>query len=186
MSKLGNLSMTYYTNGFGGDNPYKNVTRYKMAGIDAWGSNEPHPNTSYAMYSDLIKDAKRKYRMEMLFTDFLHFRGGAMERYQDVAAGEEGGHLWIGGQARAAADNGVEVQWCMANAHQALESSQFGSVTSARVNGDGGLDIDALTLPAVLAATVGLGWSKDNLRTADKCYVDGLYPNGTVKWWVRH
>jgi hypothetical protein len=29
---------------------------------------------------------------------------------------------------------------------------------------------------------VGLGWSKDNLRTADRCYVDGLYPNGTVKW----
>ena len=29
---------------------------------------------------------------------------------------------------------------------------------------------------------MGLGWSKDNLRTADRCYVDGLFPNGTVKW----
>jgi len=29
---------------------------------------------------------------------------------------------------------------------------------------------------------VGLGWSKDNLRTADGCYVNGTYPNGTVKW----
>ena len=28
----------------------------------------------------------------------------------------------------------------------------------------------------------GLGWSKDNLRTADRCYVEALYPNGTVKW----
>lgn len=34
----------------------------------------------------------------------------------------------------------------------------------------------------VLASQVGLGWSKDNLRTASKCYVDGLYPNGTVEW----
>lgn len=28
----------------------------------------------------------------------------------------------------------------------------------------------------------GLGWSKDNLRTADKCYVNGTYPNGTLMW----
>ena len=28
--------MTYYTNGFGGDNAYKNIAKYKMAGIDAW------------------------------------------------------------------------------------------------------------------------------------------------------
>jgi hypothetical protein len=55
-------------------------------------------------------------------------------------------------------------------------------VTNARVNGDGGLDTASMVFPALLAATVGLGWSKDNLRTADRCYVDGLYPNGTVKW----
>lgn len=108
------------------------------------------------------------------------------DRYQDVAEGKEGGHLWIGGQAQAAADNGVEIQWCMAGAHQVLESSQFNAVTSARVNGDGGLDIVALTLPAVLAATVGLGWSKDNLRTADRCYVDGLFPNGTSVTLMTH
>ena len=29
---------------------------------------------------------------------------------------------------------------------------------------------------------MGLGWSKDNLRTADKCYVNATYSNGTVKW----
>ena len=56
------------------------------------------------------------------------------------------------------------------------------SVTNCRVNGDGGLDVQSLVLPSVLAGAVGLGWSKDNLRTADKCYVDALYPNGTVKW----
>ena len=40
-----------------------------------------------------------RYNMEMLFTDFLCYRQPAMEQYQDVAEGEEGGHLWLGGQA---------------------------------------------------------------------------------------
>ena len=39
-----------------------------------------------------------------------------------------------------------------------------------------------MVMPTLLASMVGLGWSKDNLRTADRCYVPGLYPNGTVKW----
>ena len=65
------------------------------------------------MYSDLIGAAKDKYNMEMLFTDFLCYRQPAMEQYQDVPDGEEGGHLWLGGQAKAAEAHGVEVQWCM-------------------------------------------------------------------------
>ena len=48
-----------------------------------------------------------------------------------VPSREEGGHAWLGGQARAAGDLGVEVQWCMALAHQILESTQFPSVTNA-------------------------------------------------------
>jgi hypothetical protein len=51
-----------------------------------------------------------------------------MEAHQDVADGEEGGHLWLGGQAQAAGDNGVEVQWCMALAHQVSNSLQVQSV----------------------------------------------------------
>ena len=70
----------------------------------------------------------------------------------------------------------------MALAHHVLASARFREVTNARVNGDGGLDVGAMTLPALLAATVGLGWSKDNLRTADRCYVNGTFPNGTVEW----
>jgi len=70
----------------------------------------------------------------------------------------------------------------MALAHQILMSAEYPAVTNARANGDGGLAVDALVLTSVLASQVGLGWSKDNLRTASKCYVDGLYPNGTVEW----
>ena len=42
-------------------------------------SNEPHPNASYAMYFDIIANAKAKYNMEMLFTDFLCYRQPEME-----------------------------------------------------------------------------------------------------------
>ena len=66
----------------------------------------------------------------------------------------------------------------MALAHQILESVHWPAVTNARANGDGGLDVASLPLTGLLAATAGLGWSKDNLRTADRCYVDGLFPNG--------
>jgi hypothetical protein len=55
---------------------------------------------------------------------------------QDVPLGEDGEHLWLGGQALAAEDNGVEVQWCMALAHQILMALEFPSVTNARVNGE--------------------------------------------------
>ena len=177
VSQLGNLSMTYYTNGFVPGNAYEGNPRY------AWTkAQEPHPNASYALYSDIIGEAARQYGMQMLFTDFLCFRGPAMQAYQDVGAGEEGGHKWLAGMTDGAAAHGVEVQYCMAEAHQILESAEFGAVTNARVNGDGGLDVGAMELPALLAATAGLGWSKDNLRTADRCYVNGTYPNGTVKW----
>ena len=67
----------------------------------------------------------------------------------------------------------MEVQYCMALAHQILESVHWPAVTNARANGDGGLEVGALALTSVLAASAGLGWSKDNLRTADRCYVNG-------------
>eukprot|EP00037_Helgoeca_nana_P024134 m.255082 g.255082 ORF g.255082 m.255082 type:complete len:849 (+) comp26544_c0_seq1:10-2556(+) len=176
-TSLGNLSMVYYTNGFNANNSY--VTKYRMVGK---GEMEPHPTVSRQMYGDLIGEASERYAMEMLFTDFLCYRGPSMAAYTDVPVGEDGEHLWLGGQALAAQDHGVEVQWCMALAHQILMSVEFPSVTNARVNGDGGLDTVSLIMPAFLAATVGLGWSKDNLRTADRCYVDARYHNGTVKW----
>lgn len=197
-SKLGNLSMVYCTysfarwhfylsyrtlfidtNGFDVNNSYR--TKYRMV-TNGKDEMEPHPTESRRMYGDIMGAAKELYSMEMLFTDFLCYRGPSMAAYSDVPLGEDGEHLWLGGQALAAQDHGIEVQWCMALAHQILMSVEFPSVTNARVNGDGGLDTPSLILPAFLAATVGLGWSKDNLRTADRCYVPGLYPNGTVKW----
>jgi hypothetical protein len=137
---------------------------------------EPHPNTSYAFYTALFEYNQVHFNMEQLFTDFLCYRGPSMGSYQDVPAGEEGSHLWLAGMTRAAQDLSMEVQYCMALAHQ------FPAVTNARANGDGGLDVASLPLTGLLASIVGLGWSKDNLRTADRCYVNGTYPNGSVMW----
>jgi hypothetical protein len=80
-----------------------------------------------------------------------------MGQQQDVPDGEEGEHLWLGGQMKAAQKHGVEVQMCMALAHQIVMSVEWPSVTNCRVNGDGGLAVDALVLPSVLAGAVGLG-----------------------------
>jgi hypothetical protein len=62
----------------------------------------------------------------------------------------------------------------MACAHQALQSLQWPAVTNARVNGDGGLSLGALVFSTVMAASVGLGWSKDNLRLA-------VFPTGVTE-----
>ena len=59
-----------------------------------------------------------------------------MGGYQDVPEGEEGEHMWLGGQALAAQDHSIEVQFCMALAHQILMSVEWPSVTNCRVNGE--------------------------------------------------
>ena len=104
VSKLGNLSMTYYTNGFTSQNAY--VGKYDMT-----KQNEPHPNASYTMYSDLMRAAKSDYNMQGLFTDFLCYRGPAMAGYHDVPFGEDGEHMWLAGMTKAAQDLGIEVQY---------------------------------------------------------------------------
>ena len=78
-----------------------------------------------------------------------------MGSYQDVPAGEEGSHMWLKGMTVAAQDLGIEVQYCMALAHQILESAEFPAVTNARANGDGGLDVASLPLTGLLASIAG-------------------------------
>ena len=50
-------------------------------------------------------------------------------------------------------------------AHQAMDSLRWPAVTNARANSDGGMAVPDLTYSALLAGALGLGWSKDNLRT---------------------
>jgi hypothetical protein len=114
--------------------------------------------------------------MQHFFTDFLCFRGPAL----DGALAAQGSAIyapsaqWLRGMTLAASDLGMEVQYCMACAHQALQSLQWPAVTNARVNGDGGLSLGAIVFGSVMAASVGLGWSKDNLRLA-------VFPSGVTE-----
>ena len=49
-----------------------------------------HPNISYAFHSDVFGHAVTNYGMEMLFTDFLCYRGPSMNQYNDIPADETG------------------------------------------------------------------------------------------------
>jgi len=66
----------------------------------------------------------------------------------------------------AAAALGIESQLCMACPHQIMASLEQPGVTNARANGDGGRGVGDLIFTTVLAAAMGVGWSKDNLRLA--------------------
>ena len=77
-----------------------------------------HPNISYDFYKSIFGNAHEKWNMEMLFTDFLCYRGPEMGQYQDCGEEVEGAHKWLAGMTKAATDTGSEVQYCMALAHQ--------------------------------------------------------------------
>ena len=76
--------------------------------------------------------------------------------------------MWLQGVAEAAAELGIEIQFCMACPHQALSSLDWPAVTNARVNGDSGLAVPDAVYSATLASLLGLGWSKDNLRLREE------------------
>ena len=96
--------MVYYTNGFTTE-----CNDYGYDLVSSSGGLEPHPNQSEAFYSDLLGTLKDQYSMQMLFTDFLCYRGPGMAIYDDVPPGEDGEHLWLAGIARAAASLNIEV-----------------------------------------------------------------------------
>ena len=169
--------MVYYTNGFSPDNVYGGA--WNMVDTQQ-GHQEPHPNVSAAFFRALSSTWPTGSSGHVVsFSDFLSFRGTSMRAFQDdLPLWEEGEHQWLVGLGGGA----PETQFCMAGGHQILVSLEIQGVTSARVNGDGGLDTPSLVLPSILAGMVGLGWSKDNLRTAERCFVSPRFPNGTVMY----
>ena len=62
VSKMGNISMTYYTNGFDSNNVHQKT--HPM--VNGGGGMEPHPNTSLTFYTDLFKYNQEHFNMEML------------------------------------------------------------------------------------------------------------------------
>ena len=100
--------------------------------------------------------------MAMLFIDFLCLRAPHLQ--SALPATWEAGTLWLRAVGDAAVVQGVQLQLCMACPHQALASLDMPAATNARVNGDSGMAVPDMVYSSALAAAVGLGWSKDNLR----------------------
>ena len=167
-SALGGAPMAYYVSAFCQDNVHA-AEGFRFVNVSTpFVASVVHPDDAYRFYTSILAPAAKDWNMKHFFTDFLCFRGPKL----DAALAAQGDALWapsagwLRGMTLAASDLGMEVQYCMACAHQAMESLSFPAVTNARVNGDGGLDLQALVFSTAMAAAVGLGWSKDNLRLA--------------------
>ena len=166
---LGNSSMALYVSSFCNDTVHR-AEGFEFVSINnsQWGPAHiavSHPDSAYDFYTSIFSTAHKDWHMDQLFTDFLCWRGGALAAQLPSYYGA--GEAWLGGMSRAAQDLDMEVQYCMACGHQALSSLQWPGVTNARGSGDGGAGtagVRSFTFSSVMAALVGLGWSKDNLR----------------------
>jgi hypothetical protein len=165
---LGGAPMAYYVSSFCQDNVHAAQEGFRFVNVSWPPAAVVHPEDAYSFYSSILAPAAQHWNMQHFFTDFLCFRGPRLDAAL-AAAGEAlyaPSAQWLQGMTLAASDLGMEVQYCMACAHQALQSLAWPSVTNARVNGDGGLALADLVFSTAMAAAVGLGWSKDNLRLA--------------------
>ena len=173
---LGGAPMAYYVSSFCQGNVHAEEEGYSFINISSPPAAVVHPLDAYRFYTSILTPAAKDWNMQHFFTDFLCFRGPKL----DQALGAAGSTLWapsaawLQGMTLAASDLGMEVQYCMACSHQAMESLAYPAVTNARVNGDGGLYLEGLVFSTAMAAAVGLGWSKDNLRLA-------VFPTGVTE-----
>jgi hypothetical protein len=166
---LGDASMALYVSSFCNDTVHR-AEGFEFVSINnsQWGPAHiavSHPDSAYDFYTSIFSTAHKDWHMDQLFTDFLCWRGRALAAQLPSYYGA--GEAWLGGMSHAAQDLDMEIQYCMACGHQALSSLQWPAVTNARGSGDGGAGTPgerSFTFSSVMAALVGLGWSKDNLR----------------------
>ena len=73
---------------------------------------------------------------------------------------------WLKGLTGALAELGLSMQACMTAPMEILASVDgMGAITNARVSGDGGISVSAAAMGSLLTSMVGIGWSKDNIKT---------------------
>jgi hypothetical protein len=109
---VGGAPMAYYVSAFCQDNAhiaegfrFVNVTGIGPAGV-------AHPEDAYRFYSSILTPAAQAWNMRHFFTDFLCFRGPAL----DAALAAQGSDIyapsaqWLKGMTLAASDLGMEVQ----------------------------------------------------------------------------
>ena len=97
--------------------------------------------------------------------DFLDFQGLLFPAFLTAA---DGNAQWMAGQADAALEAGIAVQYCMALPADILESARHAAVTNARASQDyyvGDTDSWHIARSSLLLSALGMKASKDNFAT---------------------
>jgi hypothetical protein len=103
--------------------------------------------------------------MTMLFKDDLQDQGARITQFFPDRFGVK--LDWLRGLTAALAELGLSMQACMTAPMEILASVQnMTAITNARVSGDGGVSVSAAAMGSLLTSMVGIGWSKDNVKTA--------------------
>ena len=105
--------------------------------------------------------------MSMLFKDDLADQGKRIMQFFPERFGVK--LTWLRGLTGALAELGLSMQACMTAPTEILASVQgMDAITNARVSGDGGISLTSAQMGSLLTSMVGIGWSKDNIRTTAK------------------
>ena len=104
--KLGDLPMVFYISTFCRDNIYRDTQggKYRFVNISGWTGDVLnavlHPDDAHAAYTDILGPLKREANMQMLFTDFLCWRGPELQRH--LPGYFEADHKFLEGMTLAA------------------------------------------------------------------------------------
>lgn len=124
-----------------------------------------HPDRARAFYLEILGRARDEWGMSMLFKDDLADQGERITAQFPQRFGVK--LFWLRAITGALSDLGMSMQACMTAPTEILASVQnMSALTNARVSGDGGLGVSSAEFGSVLTSMVGVGWSKDNVKTA--------------------
>jgi len=118
-------------------------------------------NASFDFYKQIFS-ALMAQGMATFTQDFLDFHSW---NFPGWATSAEGNFGWLKGQAEAALEAGLPVQYCMALPSDILASVAFNAVTNARASQDywaGSTTSAEISLQSLLLSSLGLRASKDN------------------------
>ena len=137
---------------------------YSLYWNQGWGQgalSEIAGQNSSAFYSSLFTRLSQ-YSLTGFTQDFLDFHHLL---FPDFLEDPTGNDLWQAGQAQAALDVRMPVQYCMAEPADLLNSVRFNAVTNARSSDDYGAGSGSswrIASTSLLLSSVGLRASKDN------------------------
>eukprot|EP00047_Mylnosiga_fluctuans_P006639 m.248165 g.248165 ORF g.248165 m.248165 type:complete len:903 (-) comp15649_c0_seq1:81-2789(-) len=164
VEQLGNTKLILYNGPQCADTTYAGTwplvySLYQDVGWAKGVLSLPSGEASYGFYSWLFDTLKPV--MESFTQDFLDFNYLLFPAW---LADSDGNHAWLEGQARAALEHNMTVQYCMALPGDFLDALNYPAVTNARATDDYGAGGDNWKIggTSLLLSAVGIRASKDN------------------------